>query len=50
MHPTAFGTAAVNDPNFVSDLEDGRSCSLRLVSRVTNFIDTHKPKKKGTRQ
>lgn len=43
MTPSAFGADAVNDPNFVTDLREGRSCSLRTVSRVRSFIDKNLP-------
>lgn len=39
--PTAFGKAAVNDPNFVGDLRGGRMPSLRLVNKVDEFIRAH---------
>lgn len=39
MSPTAFGRAAVGDPNFVPDLRNGRMPSLRLVERVSGFIE-----------
>lgn len=42
MPPTAFGTAAVNDPRFVFDLRNGRSCSLRMVQRVYEFIQKNR--------
>lgn len=35
---TAFGRAAVNDPNFVSDLRTGRKPNLGLVDRVHAFM------------
>lgn len=38
MSATAFGKAAVGDPNFVKDLRDGRSASLRLVEKVNAYI------------
>lgn len=43
MSATAFGVAAVRDPNFVKDLRDGRAPSLRLVERVHEFIHKHAP-------
>jgi len=39
MSATAFGRAAVNDPNFVGDLANGRTPSLRLVERISKFMD-----------
>ena len=38
MSATAFGKGAVNDPNFVGDIRDGRLPSLGLVDRVHDFI------------
>jgi hypothetical protein len=40
MSPSAFGKAAVNDPNFVSDVREGRAPSLRLADRVREFMRT----------
>lgn len=39
-----FGKEAVGDPNFVSDLREGRSPSLTLVNRVLAFIADHPTK------
>lgn len=38
MTATAFGRAAVNDPNFVGDLRKGRNPNLGLVDRVYDFM------------
>jgi hypothetical protein len=38
MTASAFGRLAVNDPNFVWDLRNGRSPNLRLVGQVQTFI------------
>ncbi len=38
MSPSAFGKAALNDPNFVADLRVGRKPNLGLVERVYTFI------------
>lgn len=38
MTASAFGRAAVNDPNFVGDLRLGRMPNLGLVDRVNKFI------------
>lgn len=39
MTATAFGRAAVNDPNFVGDLRTkGRKPNLGLVDRVHDFM------------
>ena len=41
MAASAFGRAAVNDSDFVKDLRDGRSPSLKTVARVRDFIAAH---------
>ena len=41
MSATAFGLAAVNDPNFVGDLRNGRKPNLGVVDRVHEFIRNH---------
>lgn len=41
--PAAFGLASVNDPNFVFDVREGRSPSLRLVEKVQRYIADHPP-------
>jgi hypothetical protein len=41
MTPSAFGKAALNDPNFVADLRAGRMPNLGLVERVHTFIKSH---------
>lgn len=38
MSATAFGRAAVNDPNFVGDLRNGRKPNLGVVDRVHTFM------------
>jgi len=38
MTASAFGKAAVNDPNFVGDIRGDRQPSLGLVDRVHAFI------------
>lgn len=38
MSASAFGRAAVNDPNFVLDLRAGRNPNLGLVDRVHDFM------------
>ncbi len=38
MAPTAFGTKAVGDPNFIRNLRDGRQPTLGMVDRVHEFI------------
>jgi hypothetical protein len=38
MAPSAFGRAAVADPNLVSDLRAGRTPGLKLVERIDRFI------------
>lgn len=42
MSATAFGSEAVKDPNFVSDLRAGRMPSLRLVERVDEFMRSYR--------
>ena len=37
--PTRFGRHAVNDPNFVYDLRDGRDPRDRTVRRVIAYLD-----------
>ena len=42
MSASAFGRAAVNDPNFVGDIRGGgRMPGLRLVEKVALFIKEH---------
>ena len=38
MSASAFGRAALNDPNFVMDVRAGRMPNLGLVKRVYDFI------------
>jgi len=42
MSASAFGKAALNDPNFVWDLRSGRMPNLGLVERVHDFIRSQK--------
>lgn len=44
MTATAFGSGCVRDPNLVKDLRQGRMPSLRLVERVSTFIEKHDAK------
>jgi len=37
---TAFGKAAVGDPNFVGDLRAGRMPGLRTVQKVGDYIES----------
>jgi len=39
-----FGADVVGDPCFVSDIREGRSCSLRTVDKVMKYIDAYKKK------
>lgn len=39
MTPTAFGRAAVNDPNLVGDLRSGRMPNLRTLQRISDFME-----------
>lgn len=41
MSASAFGRSALNDPNFVGDLREGRMPNLGLVGRVHEFIRSH---------
>jgi 2,4-dienoyl-CoA reductase-like NADH-dependent reductase (Old Yellow Enzyme family) len=43
MSASAFGRAAVGDPNFVGDLRAGRAPNLRLVERVNSYIAAQEP-------
>lgn len=38
MTASAFGRAALRDPNFVGDLKSGRMPSLVLIDRVRDFM------------
>lgn len=40
MTASAFGRAAINDPNFVGDLRRGRIPSLTLIDRVRAFMQS----------
>ena len=37
--PTRFGRHVVGDPNFVSDLRDGRDPQDRTIRRVSAYLD-----------
>lgn len=41
MSRSRFGAAAVRDPRFVFDLEDGRECRSKTLNAVRNFMRTH---------
>jgi len=41
MDPTAFGRRALNDPNFVFDIRDGRSPSAKTIDRARAFMAQH---------
>lgn len=43
MSASAFGRAAIGDPNFVGDLRAGRMPNLRIVRRVDDFIAKKSP-------
>lgn len=43
MKPYVLGLQTVNDPAFVKDLREGRSCSLRLASKVREFMELNPP-------
>jgi hypothetical protein len=38
MEPTAFGREVMNDPNFVFEVEHGRSVRLDTVEKVRGFM------------
>lgn len=38
LSASAFGRVAVNDPNFVGDLLNGRLPSLAMIDRVRDFM------------
>lgn len=38
MSVTGFGLAAVGDPNFIRDLNEGRIPGLRLIDHVRAFM------------
>lgn len=40
MSRSAFGACAMNDPSFVSDLEAGRECRQRTITRVRRFMES----------
>ena len=37
-NPSAFGKRVLGDPNFVRDLREGRSPSLRIVRKVVDAM------------
>lgn len=39
MSPTAFGTKAKAEPNFVFELRKGRECREEVQERVLRFMD-----------
>lgn len=41
MLPTAFGKDALNDPNFVFDLRQGRDYRNSTAERIKNFIENY---------
>ncbi len=43
MGPTAFGREALKDPNFVFDLEAGRSPRLDTIERAQEFMRDFTP-------
>lgn len=42
MSPTAFGTRAKAEPNFVFTLRAGRECREDVQERVIEFMDNYK--------
>lgn len=43
MSESKFGELALNDKNFVADMREGRSPSLKTVARVREFMLTYRP-------
>lgn len=43
MSPTAFGSEALNDPPFVSQLRQGRDVKVSTADRVRAFIQAYRP-------
>ena len=41
MTPTKFGQRAMNDPNFVHRLRDGRTPGIVTIERIHAFIAKH---------
>jgi hypothetical protein len=46
MSPTRFGREAVGDPNFVSNLRDGREPRSRTAQRVIEYIERKRPEQR----
>lgn len=42
MSPSRFGLDAMGDPSFVRQVREGRSCGLRIVERVQEFMDANR--------
>lgn len=40
FEPASFGRKALNDPNFVYDLQAGRCPNLRTIERVREFMNS----------
>lgn len=38
--PTRFGRAVANDPRLVFDLRNGREAGPRLVTRVSDYLES----------
>lgn len=47
MPASRLGTLAVKDPNFVSDLRDGRRPNLALADKVLAFIREQEAARRG---
>ncbi len=43
LSATAFGVAALKDPNFVTEMRNGRSARDKTVERVESFMKGYKP-------
>jgi 2,4-dienoyl-CoA reductase-like NADH-dependent reductase (Old Yellow Enzyme family) len=42
LSATAFGVAALKDPNFVTEMRNGRSARDKTVERVESFMKGYK--------
>jgi hypothetical protein len=42
--PTTFGRMALGDPNFISQLRNGRLCSLKTAEKICAFMESYDQK------
>ena len=42
--PTTFGRMALGDPNFISQLRNGRVCSLKTAEKICAFMESYDQK------